>query len=40
MMKVAAICETHAVGIVPHFTGPIATAGARQLPVDVLRVRC
>ena len=25
-MKVAAICETHAVGIVPHFTGPIATA--------------
>jgi galactonate dehydratase len=26
MMKVAAICETHAVGVVPHFTGPIATA--------------
>jgi L-alanine-DL-glutamate epimerase-like enolase superfamily enzyme len=26
MVKVAAICETHAVGIVPHFTGPIATA--------------
>ena len=26
MMKVAALCETHAVGIVPHFTGPIATA--------------
>ncbi|PYR88429.1 MAG: mandelate racemase/muconate lactonizing protein [Acidobacteria bacterium] len=26
MMKVAAICETHAVGIIPHFTGPIATA--------------
>ena len=26
MMKVAAICETHAVGIVPHFTGPVATA--------------
>lgn len=25
-MKAAAICETHAVGIVPHFTGPIATA--------------
>ena len=25
-MKIAAICETHAVGIVPHFTGPIATA--------------
>jgi L-alanine-DL-glutamate epimerase-like enolase superfamily enzyme len=26
MMKVAALCETHAVGIVPHFTGPISTA--------------
>jgi galactonate dehydratase len=26
LMKVAAICETHAVGIIPHFTGPIATA--------------
>jgi galactonate dehydratase len=22
MVKVAAICETHFVGIVPHFTGP------------------
>ena len=26
MMKIAAICETHAVGISPHFTGPVATA--------------
>jgi galactonate dehydratase len=26
MLKVQAICETHFVGIVPHFTGPIATA--------------
>jgi galactonate dehydratase len=26
MMKVAGICETHAVGIIPHVTGPIATA--------------
>jgi galactonate dehydratase len=26
MMKVLAICETHFIGIVPHFTGPIATA--------------
>jgi galactonate dehydratase len=26
MLKVAAICETHFVGIVPHFTGPIASA--------------
>ena len=26
MVKIAALCETHAIGIVPHFTGPIATA--------------
>jgi len=26
MLKIAAICGTHFVGIVPHFTGPIATA--------------
>ena len=26
MLKIAALCETHFVGIVPHFTGPIATA--------------
>jgi galactonate dehydratase len=26
MLKVAAMCETHFVGLVPHFTGPIATA--------------
>ena len=26
MMKVLALCSTHAVGIVPHFTGPVATA--------------
>jgi L-alanine-DL-glutamate epimerase-like enolase superfamily enzyme len=26
MTKVMALCETHAVGIVPHFTGPISTA--------------
>ena len=26
MMKIAGMCETHAVGIIPHFTGPIATA--------------
>ena len=26
MMKIAAICETHFTGIVPHFTGPVATA--------------
>ncbi|MEO7413300.1 MAG: enolase C-terminal domain-like protein [Opitutaceae bacterium] len=26
MMKIAALCETHAIGISPHFTGPISTA--------------
>ena len=30
MMKIAALCETHAVGIVPHFTGPVATAALVQ----------
>jgi galactonate dehydratase len=25
-MKLAAICETHYVGLIPHFTGPVATA--------------
>jgi len=25
-MKIAALCETHYVGIVPHFTGPVAEA--------------
>jgi galactonate dehydratase len=26
LVKIAAICETHFVGIVPHFTGPLSTA--------------
>jgi L-alanine-DL-glutamate epimerase-like enolase superfamily enzyme len=26
MLKIMAMCETHVVGIVPHFTGPISTA--------------
>jgi galactonate dehydratase len=26
LLKVLALCSTHAVGIVPHFTGPVATA--------------
>ena len=26
MLKTMAVCDTHKVGIVPHFTGPIATA--------------
>jgi len=25
-MKIAALCETHSVGLIPHFTGPIAEA--------------
>ena len=27
MLKIMAVCDTHGVGIVPHFTGPIATVG-------------
>ena len=27
MLKIMAVCDTHRVGIVPHFTGPIATTG-------------
>jgi len=27
MLKIMSVCDTHKVGIVPHFTGPIATAG-------------
>jgi galactonate dehydratase len=27
MLKIMAVCDTHRVGIVPHFTGPIATVG-------------
>ena len=30
MLKIMAVCDTHRVGIVPHFTGPIATAGHMQ----------
>ena len=30
MLKIMAVCDTHRVGIVPHFTGPIGTAGHMQ----------
>ena len=30
MLKIMAVCDTHRVGIVPHFTGPVATAGHMQ----------
>jgi galactonate dehydratase len=39
MIRICSMCETHEVGIVPHFTGPIATAaqvhtlGAFPIPV-------
>jgi L-alanine-DL-glutamate epimerase-like enolase superfamily enzyme len=26
MLKIGALCETHDIGMVPHFTGPVATA--------------
>ena len=39
-MKIAAICETHYVGMIPHFTGPIALAALVHalcaLPVPAL----
>jgi len=41
--KVMALCETHAVGMVPHFTGPIATAALvnclATYPARCLRVQ-
>ncbi len=37
MHKVAALCETHAVGIAPHFTGPVATAALVHVLGLVLR---
>ena len=27
MLKIMALCDLHKVGIMPHFTGPIATVG-------------
>jgi hypothetical protein len=27
MLKVMSVCDTHKVGIIPHFTSPIGTAG-------------
>lgn len=40
MMKIAALCETHYIGMIPHFTGPIALAAQVHLlcalPVPVL----
>ncbi|MES2462595.1 MAG: mandelate racemase/muconate lactonizing enzyme family protein [Armatimonadota bacterium] len=40
LVKIAALCETHYVGMVPHFTGPISLAALVQvlsaLPVPVL----
>jgi galactonate dehydratase len=30
MLKIMALCDTHKVGIVPHFTGPVATAAHMQ----------
>jgi len=40
MLKIAALCETHYIGMIPHFTGPIALAALvhvlAALPVPVL----
>ncbi len=37
MQKIAALCETHFIGIVPHFTGPISTAALGPCAGTVLR---
>ncbi len=31
MVKIAALCETHYVGLTPHFTGPVATAAQNHI---------
>ena len=40
LVKIAALCETHYVGLIPHFTGPIATAAlvhtCAALPIPVM----
>ena len=33
MLKITAVCDTHRLGIVPHFTGPCATAGHMTTPM-------
>jgi galactonate dehydratase len=30
-LKIAALCETHSIGLIPHFTGPIALAALIQV---------
>ena len=35
-MKIAALCETHYVGLIPHFTGPIGEAALVHLLRGVL----
>ena len=37
MMKIAAICETHFVGIVPHLLGPFRPLGAGQCAGHILQ---
>jgi len=40
LVKIAALCETHYVGMVPHFTGPVSVAALVHVlasqPVPVL----
>ncbi|WP_026464208.1 mandelate racemase/muconate lactonizing enzyme family protein [Adhaeribacter aquaticus] len=38
--KIAAMCETHYVGIIPHFTGPLATASLVHALGSSSPVRC
>lgn len=38
--KIAAICETHYVGLIPHFTGPLATAALVHALGSSSPIRC
>ena len=38
--KIAAMCETHYVGIIPHFTGPLSTAALVHVLGSSSPVRC
>ena len=39
-MKIAAICETHYVGLIPHFTGPLSTAALVHVLGSSSPTRC
>lgn len=40
LKKIAALCETHYVGMIPHFTGPLATAALAHVLGSSSPTRC